>query len=417
MSATAAAADPTPTPRFPPSSKFCVTGATGFVAQHIIRVLLSHDHSVVGTVRPSTLGSAEKMEPLKELQRAHPGRLEFVASELLTANSFDGAVEGCVGVFHTASPFVIETENAEEDLLRPAVEGTLNVLSSAAGASTVERVVLTSSMAAMTDSPVNGHVYSEADWNTASSATSMPYYASKTLAERAAWEFVGVVPEESEMESARNTEPFELVTINPIAVVGRQDGARINESIDFLRQLIDGEVPAIVDMALNFVDVRDVAEAHVAAMERAEAHGRYLLGTRSWSISQLVDLFGAKYPGHPHLPTRSLAGTCGSLLVRLSSYFQPRAIGQTIRHYLGRSAIIDSSKAQADLGLSFFPPEASLLNAVESLRVQSKLSHPIAHVVDNAEALEAVGLPLPPPSAWDEHENLPQSSYTTLHAT
>jgi len=178
----------------------CVTGASGFVAAHVTRELLERGYRVRGTVR--SLSTPGKYGFLTSLPGA-ADRLELVSAELLAEGSYDSAVAGCELVIHTASPYVMNVKDPQRDLIDPAVNGTLNVLGSAKAAG-VRRVVLTSSMAAISDEPVDGKVFTEDDWNEQSSLERNPYYFSKTVAERAAWKFV-----EDEHPG------FDLIAINP----------------------------------------------------------------------------------------------------------------------------------------------------------------------------------------------------------
>jgi len=165
----------------------CVTGASGFIASYIIRELLSGGYTVRGTVRG--LKEGNKYEYLTSFPGA-ADRLSLVQAELLTEGSYDGATAGCEYVIHAASPYFLDTQDSQQDLVDPALKGTLNVLQACAKAGSVKKVVLTSSVAAVFDEPISGHVYTEKDWNETSSLKRNPYYYSKTLAERSAWDFV-----------------------------------------------------------------------------------------------------------------------------------------------------------------------------------------------------------------------------------
>ncbi|MCA9582595.1 MAG: NAD-dependent epimerase/dehydratase family protein, partial [Myxococcales bacterium] len=164
-----------------------VTGATGYVASQLIADLLARGYKVRGTVR--NLSREASHRHVRELPGAAE-RLELVEANLLDEGSFDLAAQGVDYVMHTASPYTLDVADPERDLVKPAEEGTLNVLRSCKRSSTVKRVVLTSSMAAVTDEPLSGKIYTEADWNGTSSLQRNPYFYSKARAERAAWAFV-----------------------------------------------------------------------------------------------------------------------------------------------------------------------------------------------------------------------------------
>src|SRR5687767_556970 len=154
-----------------------VTGATGFIASHVVAQLLAKDHRVRATVRSKK--KAKEMALLEALPGARE-RLEIVEADLVAEGSFDAACVGVHAVIHTASPYVLDAEDPQRDLVDPAVKGTLNVLRAAKKTASVKRVVVTSSMAAITDEPESDHVLTEADWNEKSSLDRNPYYYSKT---------------------------------------------------------------------------------------------------------------------------------------------------------------------------------------------------------------------------------------------
>ena len=164
-------------------------------------------------------------------------RLELVEADLLQPSSFDAAVQGCTTVFHTASPYVIQVADPQRDLVDPAVNGTLAVLEACAKAAQVTRVVLTSSMAAVTDEPDDSRVLTEADWNEKSTLRRNPYYLSKTLAERAAWSFV---------EHERPA--FNLVAMNPFVIMGPSLGPGLNVSNKIVADIVNGVYPGILSL-------------------------------------------------------------------------------------------------------------------------------------------------------------------------
>ena len=329
----------------------CVTGASGFIASHLVAQLLARGYRVRGTVRKS----AADYPFLTELPGAGE-RLELITAELLTEGSYAPAVAGCKHVIHTASPFIVTVKDAQRDLVDPAVLGTKNVLDSCAAAG-VERVVVTSSMAAVTDEPEDGHVYSEADWNQGSTLKRNPYYYSKVLAERAAWEYVEDVAEP----------PFELVVINPWMVLGPSLSPAINESNKILADLLMGGFPAIVNLAWPMVDVRDVALAHILAIEEVEANGRNVCAAECLRVRDVVDKLTAAGIDGYRLPRRSFEGGFGNFLVRVSALFRPSGQRTYIKTHLGRVPAFDNSKIIAELGMSFRPIDETLLETVADL--------------------------------------------------
>ncbi|ASQ90035.1 epimerase [Prosthecochloris sp. GSB1] len=332
----------------------CVTGASGYIAAHIVRRLLEKGYSVRGTVRGPA--DSSRYAFLRKLPGANE-RLELFEADLLDDDSFDRAVTGCRTVMHTASPYMINVRDPEKDLLEPAVRGTSNVLEATARAGGVERVVLTSSVAAVTDEPDPSVVLTEKNWNTKSSLRRNPYHHSKAEAERFAWIYM-----------KEKTPGFDLVVINPFMVTGPSIGPSLNTTNAMLRDILNGVYPAIFDLDWGFVDVRDVAEAHIAAMEEKTAHGRYLCSGEPLHMRELVGLlrengYGERY----RLPRLDLGFAGGSMLVRILSLTQPRDTGTYLRTHVGRAIRYDTAKIRKDLGIRFRPVRQSILEAVRDL--------------------------------------------------
>jgi dihydroflavonol-4-reductase len=330
-----------------------VTGATGFIASRIIEQLLAAGRSVRGSVR--SLKKEQDIAPLRALAGAAE-RLELVEADLLDGGSFDRAAAGCTCVMHTASPYLLNATDPQRELVDPAVNGTRNVLESCERAS-VARVVLTSSMAAITDEPESDRVLTEDDWNTRSSLERNPYYYSKTIAERAAWDFV-----------RHRKPPFDLVAINPFLVIGPSLVPALNTSNQVFVDLLKGTYPGIVGLTWGLVDVRDVATAHVRAMETPAASGRYICAGETASMRTVVGIlrkhgWGDRYK----LPTIGLDNSIGDLIVRLGSYLQPKGVGSYLRTHVGRVPRYDTSKIRRELGVQFRPLEQTLMDTMVDL--------------------------------------------------
>jgi dihydroflavonol-4-reductase len=336
----------------------CVTGASGFIAAHIVRNLLDRGYRVRGTVRNP--GRPEGSRSLADLPGAAE-RLELVRADLMDPRGWDAAVAGCEHVIHTASPYRIDVEDPQRDLVDPAVMGTRHVLDACLWAG-VKRVVLTSSIAAVTDEPVSGRVLTEADWNTTSSVRRNPYYYSKVLAEREAWKMV-------QDEKA----PFQLVVINPYLVIGPSLSSGRNYSTDIFINLAKGVYPAIPSLTWGCVDVREVAEAHVRAMEQAAASGRYLCVGENLSTRQMV-AFMREFGVKGRLPSLGMDNAVGTALLKVFSYFQPSGLGSFMRSHLGRVPVCDNSKIRRELGLEFRPLRASVMDTLEDLTSRGLVS-------------------------------------------
>jgi dihydroflavonol-4-reductase len=339
--------------------RVCVTGAAGFVASWLVRELLEKGVLVRGTVR--RVASADHL-------RALPGaveRLELVEADLTVPGSFEPAVRGCAVVFHTASPYVIQVDNPQRDLVDPAVNGTLDVLRACAKAGGVSRVVLTSSMAAVTDEPDSSQVLTEADWNEKSTLQRNPYYLSKTMAERAAWTFM-----------ERESPSFDLVAMNPFMIMGPSLGPGLNVSNKIVADLVNGVYPGILSITWGIVDVRDVAHAHVRAAEVQAAQGRYLLVQEPpVSMRTMVGwLREAGYGDGTKLPSRAMDNAFGNLLVKLNSYMQPPGVASYLRTHIGRVPRYDAGKARRDLGLTLRPTRETVLDTARDLERQGHIA-------------------------------------------
>jgi nucleoside-diphosphate-sugar epimerase len=329
-----------------------VTGASGFVAGHCIRDLLEHGYAVRGTVR--NLAARDKIAHLETLAEQAGGQLQFVEADLSADDGWERAVAGCTHVLHVASPFPPTEPAHEDELIRPAVDGTLRVLQACADSGTVKRVVLTSSTAAIT----SGHdsrgaaVRTEDDWSNVD--RSSPYQKSKTLAERAAWDFVGALPV---------GERFELAVINPGLVLGPIMSAATSTSVETVRRLLIRDVPASPQIGFAPVDVRDVAIAHRLAMERPDAAGnRYICAGEHIWMQDIAKILAAEFnPRGYRVPT----GRLPTWLMRVISRFDG-----TVRlalAFVGRAELVSAQKAQRELGWSMRPVARSIIDTATSL--------------------------------------------------
>jgi dihydroflavonol-4-reductase len=248
-----------------------VTGASGFIGIHCVIQLLAQGYPVRGTLRDLEREPELRATLLKFVDA--DDRLELVEADLLKDDGWEAAMQGCTYVLHVASPFPLREPENEDDLIRPAVEGTRRVLRAAATAG-IRRVVLTSSVAAVAYGHGPGkHHFNESDWSNVHAPVGA-YIKSKTLAERAAWEFIQSLPEDH---------PLELAVINPGLVLGPLPDKHQRTSGELVMQLLKGQ-PGVARNHYNGVDVRDVAAAHLAAMTRPEAAGQRFIcvGANFW---------------------------------------------------------------------------------------------------------------------------------------
>jgi nucleoside-diphosphate-sugar epimerase len=334
-----------------PDSLVLVSGGSGFIGAHCIRRLHEDGYRVRTTVR-----SASREPDVRAL--AGDGPLEVVVADLTADDGWAEAAAGCDAVLHVASPFPLGQPKHEDELIVPARDGALRVLRAARDAG-VRRVVLTSSFAAIGYG--HGHpdtLYDETSWTDVDGPGVSAYAKSKTVAERAAWDFV-------EAEGG----PLELAVVNPVAVLGPLLGPDVSTSIELVKRLIDGSMPGTPKVAYGLVDVRDVADLHVRAMMVPEAAGeRFLaLGEDFRWISEMGEWLREALPARAKkIPRRELP----NVLVRLASRFdaslrqltpelgvRKRATNEKARRVLGwaprgdREAVVATAESLLALGL------------------------------------------------------------------
>jgi len=332
--------------------RICVTGATGFIASHIIAQLLNEGYKIHATVR--SLKESSKFKYLQDLDK--DSKMILFEANLNQDGSFDDAITGCDYILHTASPYALNVKDPQKDLVDPAVQGTINVLNSCLKNHDIKKVVITSSMAAVTDSPVNDYVYTEDDWNIDSSLTRNPYYYSKVLAEKAAWKWM-----------TENTPKFELVVINPSVVMGPEmNPTALNTSNGMIVDFMTGKYPGIFQLGWGIVDVRDVAKAHLLAIKNPKSRGRYITCNKTILMQELIVMLRKHYPNYKY-PSADLACDIGSSLLKLGSYFQPAGTGSYLRTNLGKIPQFDSSKVRQNLGIEFMDMETTITDTAKDL--------------------------------------------------
>lgn len=321
-----------------------VTGASGYIANWIVKLLLEAGCTVHATVRNPD--NEKSVGPLKKIAAgASQGSLKLFKADLLDEGSFDAPMAGCEVVIHTASPFVVRGfKDAHEALIRPAVEGTRNVLEAANRTDSVKRVVLTSSVAAIygdcADMQKNprGH-FTEEDWNFSSREDHQPYSYSKFLAEKEAWKIHDA--------QAR----WRLVTINPGMVGGPAlTQASASTSIDTMIAFGNGRLwPAVPSMRLAWVDVRDVAQAHVEAAFRPDAEGRHIVTNGEPTMLEIANILRKHFPGYrfPLFEVPKLMIKYVAWVIDRSA--TPKFVEQNASYPLK----FDNSRSQQRLGLQY----------------------------------------------------------------
>jgi nucleoside-diphosphate-sugar epimerase len=334
------------------SERVLVTGGSGFIAGHCILQLLDNGYSVRATIR-SLEREAGVRAILTEAGMTRGDALEFVAADLMDDAGWSDAVAGVDFVLHVASPVQPGHVENEDDLIVPAREGTLRVVRAARDGG-VKRVVLTSAFHAVSwGHPHDGHVFTEEDWTVLDGPGVDAYGKSKTLAERAAWEFM--TAEGGSMQ---------LVTMLPVAVMGEVMGKDISGSNHIIQNMLNGGFPAFPDIYIPIVDVRDVASAHVLAMKTAEAAGqRFLLSSDAvMSFAQIAALL-KQHLGEAasRVPTRRIP----TFVVRLGALVNPQM--RAIAPDLGYRKQLSNAKARRVLGWAPRPSSDAIVAAGESM--------------------------------------------------
>jgi len=333
-------------------STILVTGGSGFIGSHSILRLLAAGHQVRTTVR-SLKREGDVRAMLKEGGAKPSDRLSFIAADLEKDGGWPEAVADCEYVLHVASPFPPNVPKNEDELIVPAREGTLRVLCAARDAG-VKRVVLTSSFAAIGyGQKPQSTPFNETNWTDINGEGVTAYVKSKTLAERAAWDFI-----------AREGGNLELSVINPVGVFGPVLGSDYSTSILLVQRMMDGAVPGCPRLYFGAVDVRDVASLHILAMTHPAAKGERFLAVAGdfMSMQEIAKVLKARMgAAAKRVPTRQIP----NWVVRLAALRDP-AVKQVIPE-LGKYKNATSEKARRVLGWSPRSREDAIVATAESL--------------------------------------------------
>jgi dihydroflavonol-4-reductase len=329
-----------------------VTGGSGFVAVHVILQLLAAGHQVRATVRHPARAK-DVLAMLHQGGAPSVEQLNFFTADLEADAGWPQAIAGCDYVLHVASPLPSQVPRDENELIVPAREGTLRVLRAARDAG-VKRVVITSSFAAIG----YGHApqrepFNEESWTNVDGADVQPYPKSKTLAERAAWDFI-----------AGEGGGLELSVINPTAIFGPVLGADYSSPIAMFKMLMEGAIPIAPKIYFGLVDVRDVADLHIRAMTNPAARGERFIAVagETMSLHEIAGVLrrrmGASAAGAPRFEAPNW-------LVRLAARRVPRLAD--VLPQLGRIRRSSGAKAIEKLGWSPRPNEEIIMATAKSL--------------------------------------------------
>lgn len=312
----------------PADGPVLVTGATGYVAGWVVKMLLDAGITVHGAVRDPN--NAFKVDHLKQMADASPGTLKLFKADLLEPGSHDEAMQGCRIVMHTASPFLDSSKisDPQRDVVDPALEGTRDILEAANRVPSVERVVVTSSIIAIFDPAAEPHILTESDWNESAAIETGAYALSKVLAEREAWKIAGAQSR------------WKLVVINPGFIIGEGTSAsQTSASFDYFRKFIDGSYKnGVPDFSVGTVDVRDVAEAHLRGAFIPEAEGRHIISAETLSLNDKIRILKEKLGEERYA-------------------FPPDAPPDA----QSRPMMLDNGKSKSALGMEYRPLEPALV--------------------------------------------------------
>ena len=330
--------------------KVLVTGASGYIALHCIAELLKNEFAVKGSLRNMNRQEEVKNAIQKEIT---PDNLEFCKLDLSEDEGWDDAVWDCDYVMHVASPFPLGAPKNENDLIEPAREGTLRALR-ASKKGGVKRIIITSSQAAI----AYGHkdmqkIFTHDDWTDINGPDVSPYVKSKTIAERAAWDFI----------NSQEEKTLEMAVINPGAVLGPSLSSDIEgTSTDLIKKFLTKEIPAVPNIFFNVVDVRDVAKLHVAALKNPNANGKRFPAMSHDAIPMLEYAKILNTNGFPQVTTKTLPDIMVKILALFSSDMK------TIKTFLNKKTKLDNSQTKDILSWEPMPIEKTFIDMGRSVQ-------------------------------------------------
>jgi dihydroflavonol-4-reductase len=333
------------------NKRVLLTGVTGFLGSHTAVQLLEKGYEVVGTLR-----SADRIKSIREIIGKHTtnvSNLTFVEADLNDRDIWFQVTQNMDYVQHVASPFPRALPRNEDDLIHPAKSGTLNILK-AASENKVKRVVITSSVAAIVYGKTKkdlSKVFNEDDWTCESNKKdSTPYFRSKTVAEKAAWDFLD-----------KDHSGMELTTILPGAILGPVLEEDFGTSANMVIKILDGSSPALPKIGFDIVDVRSVADLLIKAMEMPQAaNKRYIASSGYLTFKEVAMMLKQQYP-HRKIPTSELPNFIVRILSNFDASLKPILID------LGIKRKINISKATKELQWQPLPVQESVRSCAKSI--------------------------------------------------
>ena len=333
------------------NKKVLLTGISGYIGNHCAVELLKNGYSVRGSVR--SLSKSQKVIDAIKNEIDPKDNLEFCELDLLSDNGWNDAMKGCEFVMHVASPFINIEPKDEGELIRPAVDGTMRALRASKNAG-IKRVVLTSSMVSMLGNADKSIKVDSESWTNIKAKNVSAYAKSKTLAEKAAWEYINAQSDTSKME---------LVVINPGPVFGPSlSGDLTGASMSMFTQMILGKMPMIPQASINMSDVRDIAKIHVLALENEKANGnRFIVTTEEpYAFQEVAKTL--KSNGYEKVSTK----LAPNFLLKFMGYINREA--KSMRSFIGKTYTGDISLTRKIFDWNPIPFERTVLDTAKSIK-------------------------------------------------
>ncbi|QES87257.1 SDR family oxidoreductase [Rhizosphaericola mali] len=331
-----------------------VTGGTGFVGVHCILQLLQQGYNIKTTIR--NLNRKEDVIKMLKNGGIHSfEKLNFVQADLTKEDNWDEAVQNCTYVLHVASPIFLSLPKDDNEMIRPAVDGTLRVLKAAKKAG-VKRVVMTSNFGAIGYSHKDPNIeITEKEWTDPNEKGLSSYNKSKVLAEKAAWAYIN-----------KEGGTMEFATINPTAIFGPALGKDLSSGFELIKNLLDGTMKAIPNLYMNVIDVRDVADLHIKAMTNPMANGQRFLALAGGKIS-LPEIAIFLKKNMPEITTKTSSQILPDWLVRLGGLFNPKL--KNLASMLKTNRNTSNEKAKIVLGWTpIATNHEAIIESIKSMR-------------------------------------------------
>lgn len=332
------------------NKKVLLTGISGYIGNHCAVELLKNGYSVRGSVR--SLSKSKQVTDAIKKEIDPRDNLEFCELDLLSDDGWDDAIKGCEFLMHVASPFINIEPKDENEYIRPAVDGTIRALNAAKSAG-IKRVVLTSSMVSMLENADKSINVDAESWTNVKAKNVSAYSKSKTLAERAAWEFIS---------GQTDDKPMELSVVNPGPVFGPTlSGDLSGASMGMFKQMMVGKMPMMPQASINMSDVRDIAKIHVLALENEKADGKRFIVTTEEPIAFQDVAKILKSNGYDKVSTK----LAPNFLLKIMGYIDREA--KSMRSFIGKTYNGDVSSTMEVFDWNPIPFKKTVLDTAKSI--------------------------------------------------